>query len=128
MIKPFKTCLLIDDDPVSNFITSNVIYNNHFADNVVISEHPGEALALLKEGKVQPDVIFLDILMPNMDGFLFLDEYSKTAIDKSHTKIFVLSSSIRQVDIQRAEKNKYVSKFISKALTPELLLELADTV
>jgi CheY-like chemotaxis protein len=118
--------MLIDDDPVSNFITSNIIYNNGFAETVVISENPGEALALLKEGKVNPDIIFLDVLMPNMDGFLFLDEYGKSTIDKSRTKIVMLSSSIRQIDIQRAEKNKYVSRFISKALTAELLLELAN--
>lgn len=118
--------MLIDDSPVSNFISKGIMQLNNFADNIVVSEFPDEALKLLKEGSVAPDIIFLDIEMPRMDGFQFLEEYDKIEIDKSHTKIFMLSSSVNPIDIERAKANKYVSRFISKSLTPGILLELAS--
>ena len=99
---------------------------SNFAKEIVVSEHPEVALAMLHDGKVEPDIIFLDIKMPVMDGFQFLEEYDKIDIDKKHTKIFILSTSLNPADIERAKHNKYVTKFVSKSLTPAVLLELAS--
>ncbi|WP_377129653.1 response regulator [Mucilaginibacter antarcticus] len=118
--------MLIDDNPLDNLINSCILKRGKFADEIIISEFPESALSLLKEGTIHPDVIFLDIKMPKMDGFEFLHAYDKIDIDKEHTKIFMLSSSIDPADINRAEKNKYVTKYISKVLTPAKLLELAS--
>jgi CheY-like chemotaxis protein len=122
----FHTCLLIDDSPLDNFINYKMIKRANFADDIVISDNPVQALSLLKDGAVHPDVIFLDIRMPVMNGFEFLQEYDKIDIDKDHTKIYMLSSSIDPNDINKANKNKYVSKFITKSLSQEILLALAS--
>ena len=124
MNSPFNTCLLIDDNPLDNFINSKILERNNFAEDIIISQYPDEALTLLRKGLIKPDVIFLDIRMPMMDGFQFLEEYDKIKADKSHTKIFMLSSSINPSDISEAANNKYITRYISKALTPEILSTL----
>ena len=121
---PYKTCLLIDDNRLDIFINTRVIKTNNYADEIMACEDAEEALNLLKHEKVKPDVIFVDINMPVMDGFQFLDEYEKLNIDKSRTKIYMLSSSINPADLERAKHNKYVTRLLDKSLTPSILLEL----
>lgn len=118
--------MLIDDNPLDNFINTKLIKINNFASEIIIIERPEEALNLLRFGKVKPDIIFLDIRMPVMDGFQFLEEYDKLDIDKSQTEIVVLSSSINPADIDRAKHNKYVTSYFNKSLTPEILMKLAS--
>ena len=124
MTTHFNTCLLIDDNPLDNFINSKILERNNFAQDIIVSQYPDEALSLLKEGIIKPDVIFLDIRMPIMDGFQFLIEYDKIETDKEYTKIFMLSSSINPSDVSEALNNKYITKYITKALTPEILSTL----
>ena len=126
MNRKYKTCMLIDDDQLDNFIHTKMIKMNHFAEKVVVSEDANTALKLLRSGEIKPDIIFLDIRMPIMDGFEFLDEYDKLSIDKKNTDIVVLSTSLNPADINRAEKNKYVKKYFTKSLTPEILMRLAS--
>ena len=121
---PYKTCLLIDDNRLDIFINTRVIKTNNYADEIMACEDAEEALNLLKHEKVKPDVIFVDINMPVMDGFQFLDEYEKLNIDKSRTKIYMLSSSINPADLERAKHNKYVTCFLNKSLTASILSEL----
>lgn len=118
----FHTCLLIDDNPLENFINANLILRGNFANEVIASESTEEALNLIRKQAVRPDVIFLDIRMPVMDGFKFLKEYAK--IDPNdNIRIFMLSSSCNPRDIANAENSKYVTKFIQKPLTSEKLFE-----
>ena len=126
MNRKYKTCMLIDDDQLDNFINTKLIKMNHFAEKVVVSEDANTALKLLRSGEIKPDIIFLDIRMPIMDGFEFLDEYDKLSIDKKNTDIVVLSTSLNPADINRAEKNKYVKNYFTKSLTPEILMRLAS--
>src|SRR4051812_10225596 len=100
----FHTCLLIDDNPLENFINANLILRGNFADEVIAVESTEEALNLILEHAIHPNVIFLDIRMPVMDGFKFLKEYAK--IDsKENTEIFMLSSSCNPRDIENAENS-----------------------
>lgn len=126
MTKKFHTCLLIDDNPLDNFVNTRTIRKVNFADEILVSERPLEALQLLKKGEIHPEVIFLDIHMPLMDGFDFLREYDNLKINKDKTTIVVLSSTLNEEDKRRAESNKYVSKFLNKFLTQEMLLDLAN--
>ncbi len=126
MPKKFDVCMLIDDDPLDNFINKKLIKKNNFAEKVIVCNDAQKALKSLSSGKVQPDIIFLDIKMPLMNGFSFLDEYDKLDIDKNHTKIYILSMSLNPTEIEQAKRNKYVTSFLKKNLTPEMLLELAS--
>ena len=74
MSNRYKTCLLIDDNYIDNFVTRRILEGSNFADKVIVTQSATEAIQSLRSGSVQPDVIFLDIRMPLMGGFEFLQE------------------------------------------------------
>jgi CheY-like chemotaxis protein len=117
----FKTCLLIDDNYIDNFVTRKIIEASNFAENIVVVRSANEGLNSLRAGHVKPDVIFLDIRMPLMSGFEFLEEYDKIDIDKKDVKIFMLSSSLDPTDMRKSVDNKYITQFIHKPLTQKAL-------
>ena len=127
MSTSFQTCLLIDDNPLDNYINTKLIQNVNFANEVLAFESPVDALLALKEGNIKPDVIFLDINMPVMNGFEFLMEYANLHISKDNIKLCVLSSSINPEDEDRAIRSPYVTKYIQKNLKEEKLQELMNS-
>ena len=125
MTGSYKTCLLIDDNYIDNFVTSRLLENSKFANTVVIHQSSSEAIEALRNGTITPDVIFLDLRMPVMDGFEFLQEYDKLDIVKDGVKIFMLSSSLDPTDLRRSVDNKYITQFLHKPLTKKILEELS---
>ncbi len=125
MTVPYKTCLLIDDNYIDNFVTRRILEASHFAEQIIVRQSPAEAINSLRDGVIKPDVIFLDIRMPMMSGFEFLQEYDQLGINKSDIKIFMLSSSLDPVDMRQSESNKYITQFIHKPLTIKALEELS---
>jgi len=121
----YKICLLIDDNYIDNFVTRRILESGHFADEIVVRQSPTDAIEALREGEVKPDVIFLDIRMPLMSGFEFLQEYDKLDDDQKGAKIFMLSSSLDPIDFKRSTENKYITQFIHKPLTHKILEELS---
>ena len=124
MLTPYKTCLLIDDNYIDNFITRRILESSNFAEQIIVRQSPAEAINSLREGTIKPDVIFLDIRMPLMNGFEFLQEYDKLLIDKKDIKIFMLSSSLDPTDMKESAGNKYITQFIHKPLTVKALEEI----
>lgn len=122
----YKTCLLIDDNYIDNFVTRRILEASNFADQVIVSQSATEAIESLRSGEVKPDVIFLDIRMPMMGGFEFLQEYDKIDVEnKNNIKIFMLSSSLDPTDMRKSMNNKYITQFIHKPLTQKALDEIA---
>lgn len=121
----YKICLLIDDNYIDNFVTRRILESGHFAEQIIVRQSPAEAIESLKEGTVKPDVIFLDIRMPLMNGFEFLQEYDKLDEERKQAKIFMLSSSLDPNDFKRSTENKYITQFIHKPLTHKILEELS---
>lgn len=122
----FHTCLLIDDNPLDNYINAFLIRHYNFADQVITLESSQKALKFLGNGAIQPDIIFLDIRMPVMSGFEFIKEYAELDNLKPSTKLFILSSTCDPSEIARAENNKYVTKFVEKTLTSEKLADIVN--
>lgn len=121
----YKTCLLIDDNYIDNFVTSKILESGKFAENVIVRQSPDEAIESLRTGAIKPDVIFLDIRMPMMSGFEFLEEYERLSIEnKDDIKIFMLSSSLDPNDIKKSLINKHVSHFLHKPITHKALEEI----
>ncbi|QHS55432.1 response regulator [Mucilaginibacter sp. 14171R-50] len=121
----FNTCLLIDDNYIDNFVTRKILESGNFADNIIVIQSPQEAINALRDGTVKPDAIFLDIRMPIMSGFEFLQEYESLELDnKEVVKIFMLSSSLDPTDMNNSKSNKYVARFVHKPLTHQALEEL----
>jgi CheY-like chemotaxis protein len=118
----FDTILLIDDNEIDNFIASGIVGKLGIAKNIISKNSAEDALAYLKEcleNKASfPEIIFLDIRMPSMDGFDFLREFAKFPPTVHFAcNIFILSSSLDSRDIERAKKNPFVLSFITKPLT-----------
>lgn len=119
----FKTCLLVDDNYIDNFVTRRILESGNFADEIIVIQSPFEALSALEDGSIKPDVIFLDIRMPMMTGFEFLQKYEDLDLENS-VKIFMLSSSLDPTDMDNSHNSKYVTQFVHKPLTHEALEEL----
>jgi CheY-like chemotaxis protein len=126
MVDCFKTCLLIDDNYIDNFVTRKILEVSKFAETIIVARSANEAINSLRDGTVKPDVIFLDVRMPLMSGFEFLEAYDKIKIDKQDIKIFMLSSSLDPLDIRRSMDNKYITQFLHKPLTQKALEALCQ--
>jgi CheY-like chemotaxis protein len=92
--------LIIDDDDISNYTTRKTLQCYNLADKITVYDNPIEALNDLKNNIIIPDIILLDIQMPLMDGFEFIEEF-KTI--KTKSTIFLLTSSSYQLDKERAK-------------------------
>jgi len=118
--------MLVDDNDTDNFISKRIIELTQFAENIVIRNSGKSALEYLEEEKDNdsniPNLIFLDINMPIVDGFVFLYEFGKFPEHiKKKSKVVILSSSDNKRDIDRIVNNDYVIKFLTKPLTADAL-------
>ncbi|MGN6180657.1 MAG: response regulator [Mucilaginibacter sp.] len=121
----YNTCLLIDDNYIDNFVTSKILESSNFAENVIIRQSPDDAMESLRTGVIKPDVIFLDIRMPTMSGFEFLEQYDALNLEnKDDIKIFMLSSSLDPNDIKKSMVNKHVLHFLHKPISYQALEEI----
>jgi CheY-like chemotaxis protein len=124
-VRKFKLVLLIDDDPIINYINKRLMEIHGLAENIVSFISPQEALNYLKKSVVYPDLIFLDIYMPVMDGFEFMEEYENFPDSiKAKTRIMILSSTEDPEEIERISNNKRFEQFLGKPLNIEHLKSL----
>jgi len=122
----FETVMIIDDNLVDLYIISRMITKNNFGKNVLHYTEAEEAMKYLQENQDNvsklPQIIFVDIYMPLMSGFEFLEVYDTlSAALKNYCKTYVISSTIDNEDIARSSRNKNVVCFHVKPITKEFL-------
>lgn len=116
--------MLIDDESINNFISTKIIERFNPKFHVIAYTRVKDALEHLRSGDF-PDIIFLDINMPEMDGWDFLDQYSKfPEWQQQKCPVAMLTSSVNNHDIQRSKSYDAVANFISKPLTVEALEQM----
>ncbi len=125
--KSIDLVMLVDDNDTDNFISKRIIEITKFSKRVEAKGSGKAALDYLKENENKaenlPSLIFLDINMPIVDGFVFLYEFEKfNEIVRNKCKVIILSSSDNKRDIDKIVNNNHVIKFITKPLT-EIALE-----
>jgi CheY-like chemotaxis protein len=124
--------LLVDDDEINNFISIKLIKKALVNTDIMACLNGRFAIEELveiqrKDPSKLPDYILLDINMPIMNGWEFLDEYKRLNIDPSgKTKIYIISSSVFSNDINKAKSYNLVKDFISKPLNVEKIKELFE--
>ena len=124
-----KRVMIIDDNEVDLKINSKIISITKLFDEVIICQSAEEALTFLRsnlgDNQILPNFILLDIQMPEMDGFEFLEQYRKLpASVTERCWIAMLSSTLDFGDIQKAEANPHVVKLLKKPLKPVELQEI----
>ncbi len=133
-IKKYHNVMLIDDNEIDNLINQKMIEASDICENIFVHSGAKGAIEFLKnieklaKGPLDlylPEVIFLDIDMPLMDGFQFLDEFEKLSdVIKNNCKVVMLTSSLNPQDMNKAKKNKFVLKYLNKPLTQENLKKI----
>lgn len=128
-IKTLDLVMLVDDNDTDNFISKRIIEITGFARRVEVKNSGRSALDYLKQYQDKPEelpnIIFLDINMPIVDGFVFLYEFEKfNDFIRNKCKVIILSSSDNKRDIDKIVNNDYVIKFITKPLTETSLEEI----
>ncbi len=126
--KKYFSVMLIDDNEIDNLINQKMIEASNISEHIYIHSGAKSAIEFLRNieklpdmaHKILPDIIFLDIDMPLMDGFQFLDLFDKLHDStKKHCKIVMLTSSINPQDISKSKNYIYVKKYINKPLTQQ---------
>jgi CheY-like chemotaxis protein len=122
--------IVVDDDPINNMVCKYTISSLAPKADIQLFTDPEKALASIKaqydDGTMSLEtVLFLDINMPVMNGWEFLDELSSFPDDlRSHFTIYILSSSIDPEDIADAEQHPYVNGYYSKPLSKQTLHQI----
>ncbi|WP_157976107.1 response regulator [Lewinella sp. IMCC34191] len=121
--------MLIDDSETDNFIHSRRLKKMGLSDQIVIRMDGRQGLAYLTETDAngRPDLLFLDINMPVMDGWEFLDEYQQLPADKrAQVTVVMLTSSVGDTDYARAHAYTIIDGHEAKPLTEDKITNLVN--
>lgn len=118
--------VLIDDNPIDHYIMRTMLYNNEICHQATYTFDGSLVIEFMEQHKSEskrlPDVIFLDLTMPDFSGWDFLEKFEKLKGNlKKHIDLYVMTSSIRDSDRERSSRYNCVSSFISKPLSKQLL-------
>ena len=131
MEKLVSCVLLIDDDKATNFFNERVVIKHNSFEQIHTVQSGKAALEYLQavqdKTAVKPDLIFLDINMPAMNGWEFLIEFAKLeACVKEGIKVILLSTSANPDDVNKSVINHSVDDFINKPLSLRLLDDVIE--
>lgn len=118
-----QSLMIVDDSEGDQLLTKLVVQEFDPSIEILQAYDGREALELLLESSARPDIIFLDINMPGMDGHEFLEEYSQLGQDG--TVILMLSSSSQEIDKQKSLRYSFVKKYIEKPVVLDILNEIS---
>jgi CheY-like chemotaxis protein len=119
-MKKIRLAYLVDDDNISNYLTGKILENVEFCDRLEIFSDAHHALEALKEAlnteENVPEAILFDLNMPEMDGWGFIENFTKLPV-KKRIPTFIFTSSIDPADREKSEGYEVIKDFITKPLT-----------
>ncbi|MFI2742131.1 response regulator [Zhouia sp. PK063] len=129
-MKKLQTVLCVDDDAITLFLFKALVQKTNFAAKVITSKNGSEAIDYLinhlhKEQEL-PEYIFLDLNMPEMNGWEFLDAFQQLQFANTTPKVIILTSSINIEDKKKAASYSIVEQYIEKPLRANHLLEMVS--
>lgn len=123
-----KIVCVIDDDPIFVLTVVKLIQIENFCDKVVVYKNGAEAITglneCLKSGGELPCIILLDINMPIMNGWEFLEKFIEIP-DHTIVDLFISTSSINASDVNKSKKYKIIKDYLVKPITSKILRELS---
>lgn len=131
MDEKVQSILLIDDDDINNFLSQELIALYWPSANVSAIMYVEEAIKTLaekiKSQETLPDVILVDLNMPILNGWDFVEAFEKFDPEATkNTRIFIYSSSVYYKDIEKSKKYPCVKKFYSKPITQQQVVEMME--
>ena len=125
--------MIVDDTQVDRYIAERNLKKYGFAEEVIAKESAKSALeylsSLVDSTEQLPELIFLDVRMPDIDGFGFLEAYGKLPGSvKSNCLVMMLSTSLNPGDHEKAKASQYVSRFLNKPLDREKIEMLKQEI
>lgn len=123
--------VLIDDNPIDHYIMRTMLHNNEACKQATYTFDGSMILEFIEEHKsateLLPDVIFLDLTMPDFSGWEFLDRFEKIKGDlNKKIELHVMTSSVRESDKERSSQYGCVNSFISKPLSRQTLNTICE--
>ncbi len=126
-----KTVLCIDDDPIALMVIEICLKKSNFAEKIIKMESAKQALEYYNNIEIPediPGIVFLDINMPVLNGWDYIDEFTQQFPQFAEKeKIVILSSSVDPYDKEKAVENPLVKMFIPKPISVETLLEIRNS-
>ena len=132
-MKKVEALYIVDDDNVYQFLAKRTIENTGLTGTITPFSNGQEAIhslkAAIKNNDILPDMILLDLTMPVLDGWGFLEDFSLIKEQlKKKIRLFVVSSSINPADIERAKQIEDVTDYVVKPITAEKFREMLGTI
>ncbi|TDE10534.1 response regulator [Dyadobacter psychrotolerans] len=132
-MKKVNLLCVIDDDKVYTYLIKRIIEAADVADNLVFFENGLDALKYFDRHKEQadklPELILLDINMPILDGWQFMDAYSKIrSVFPKPVSLYMTSSSTDEEDYHRAQSTEHVLDLLRKPVSVNILKSLVETL
>jgi CheY-like chemotaxis protein len=123
-----SSIILIDDNEMDNLVNSNIIKQLDITENIIILKDGEEGLNYLASNTLLPTLVFLDLKMPNMNGFEVLDKLTSISFkQRDKIKVVVLTSSLDENDYEEA-KNLGCDGYLVKPLTAQVIMDEFEKV
>ncbi|MEM0516725.1 response regulator [Aequorivita flava] len=130
-MKMINLACIIDDDPIFVFGAKKVMQLANFCQSFMVFPNGKEALvklkAIIESGENLPEIMLLDLNMPVMDGWQFLEEFTSIPTPKK-IQIYIVSSSLDPEDIERAKDFKSVNDYIIKPIAIENIIDITKDI
>jgi CheY-like chemotaxis protein len=133
MINQLKNIILVEDDEIMVYLTKRLVAKTNLVNLSQVFSNGKDIIDYLKENcnnpELLPEIILLDLFMPVMDGWEFLEEYSKIKpILTKEISIYVITSSVSASDFDKAKSNKYVADYVVKPMNNEQFIHIIKSI
>ena len=129
-MKKVDIACIIDDDPIFIYGTKRVMEMADFSNSIMVFNNGEEAITklrpIMRSKEAIPDIILLDLNMPIMDGWQFLDEFTQIPTEKE-VVIYIVTSSVDPEDIERAKSYEDVDNYLVKPIKADQLLGIMQS-
>ncbi|WP_121243429.1 response regulator [Mucilaginibacter phyllosphaerae] len=125
--------IVLDDDKIQHLIFRKMLNQYHIVDHTMFSDDGNRVLDFLENYKsnneMLPELIFLDLNMPNLNGWKFLEQLKNLYPQLTkHVTVYIISSSVNPSDVKRSKKYSFVNSYIIKPITRERLNNIVEHV
>jgi response regulator of citrate/malate metabolism len=118
--------LLLDDDPIVNVINEQLFRKYNAAKQYIICRASKEAIDYIEQSPTLPEIIIIDLNIPLVNGFSFLDRFHSRFEQADKLAVYILTSSINPDDFNKAMSYPFVKDYLKKPLTRDTIIKIIE--